>query len=102
MKYELLHESHGVEEELAMKYDAPTFDDYKADSSCTDGLSELQKLVHTLLYAIHVGGDKPRCIIINRAKALDLLEELGEIPKEIEGVPLVFDEKALPRQAWLG
>lgn len=101
MKYDLLHEADGVEEEIAKKHGVPTFDDYKLDPSSTEGLTEYQRLIFALTYAIHCGGDMPRTIIINRAKALKLLEEMGEIPKEVEGVPISFDEKMLFETAWL-
>lgn len=101
MSYELLHEATGQEDDIAAKYDVPTFDDYKLDPSCVRELTEYQRLAFTLVYFIHCAGEMPRTIIINRAKAIDLLEELGEVPKEIEGVPLSFDEKMIFRQACL-
>lgn len=124
MKYELLHESHGVEEELAMKYDVPTFDEYKAwcqehvrplvhdyiynngpqppTMSKAQNWSAVQRLAFTVVYFIHCAGHPQRVLIINREFALRLLEEEGEIPTEFEGIPLAFDEKALPQIASLG
>lgn len=101
MSYELLHESHGVEEEIAARWDVPTFDDYKLNPSSTSGLTSKQQLAFTVVYAVRVAGDLPRALIINRAMAVKLLEEYNEIPKAIEGVPLAFDEKALFKITWL-
>lgn len=124
MKYELLHEATGHEEDLAAKYDVPTFDEYKVwcqehvrplvkDWIAGKGpqpplISErqdwtaIQELAFTVVYFIHCGGHPPRALIINRKFALKLLEEEGKVPKEFEGIPLAFDEKALPQISSLG
>lgn len=115
--YELLHEADGVEEEIANKYNVPTYDEYYA--WCQDNIRPLvhnylynngpkptamsvkqnwsciQKLAFTIISAINSGGQPPRAMIINRKFATRLLEEEGEIPKTIENVPLAFKEKGL-------
>jgi len=101
MSYLLLHEADGQEEQIAKKYEVPTFEDYKLNPSCVSNLSELQDLVFTVVYAVHCGGNLPRFLIINRSKALKLLEELGEIPQKVADVPLLFDENSLPEVSWL-
>lgn len=60
MSYKLLHEADTPEQQIAAKYDVPTFDDYKLGGRETvRDLTEFQDLVFTLVYAIHCGGDKP-------------------------------------------
>lgn len=116
MKYKLLHETAGVEEDLAAKYDVPTYDEYKA--WCHEHVRPLvhnwlynngpkppaypskdwtleQEFAYTIIDFYHCSGWMPRAIIINRECALRMLKKYKEIPKEFEGVPFVFNEKAL-------
>jgi hypothetical protein len=109
--YELMHEADTPENRIAEKYDVPTFDQYKTSKSAQENklvsLSKeqnwtpMQELAFTLVYAIHCGGDKPRYIIINRQAAMNLLNQLGDVPKEIEDVPLAFNETGLFKYSWL-
>lgn len=95
--YELMHEARTPEHEIAERYDVPTFEDYKFDSSLASDFTAIQKLAFTVVYFIHCTGEKQRYIIINRQMALDLLEETGDVPKEFEGIPLAFNETGLFR-----
>lgn len=101
-KYDLLHEASTPDEEIAQRHGVHTFDQYKVDPSVTNSYTPLQQVAFTLCYAIHVGGDMPRCLIINRKMALRFVEAGQEIPKRLEGIPLAFDEHMLFQTAWLG
>lgn len=112
-KYDLLHEAKTPEHEIAEKYNIATYEEYGAFCKNRDpevmhnwvhnggpapprmaeveGWSAIQRLAFSIVYWIHIAGEKQRGLIINREFAERLLEEEGEIPKEIEGVSIVFD-----------
>jgi len=100
-----MHEARTPEHEIAEKYDVLTFEEYKAfkhqqdDKTITackvKNWTPIQELAFTVVYFIHCAGEKQRYLIINRQWALDCLEEHGDVPKEFEGIPLVFDETGL-------
>lgn len=106
MKFESLHESAGLTDEIARKRNIETYEEFKRTVK-TQGYnalslrSPLQRVVATLISAIEIAGDKPRYLIINRQMALDFVEAKQEIPSEVEGVPIAYSEDQIFGVCWL-
>lgn len=96
---ELMIDVKGPGEELCEKYNIPTYEEYKRKCKTSDDilwklqqLSPKKQLIKTVAWCMSIHGQPPRYLVINIEGARKLLEELGEIPAEIEGVPLTYNE----------